>query len=74
MVDRSDIVRIIERTLNLKEQLTEDASMETVAKWDSLNQLYIIMNIEKELKVKFAIDRIPDLNSVEAIWQEIQML
>lgn len=48
-----------------------NCSMETFDKWDSLNHLILIMEIESATGIKVSTDKIADLNSFRAILQFI---
>lgn len=47
--------------------ITDDASIRTIATWDSLQHLRLVMTLEEGFNVKFQDIEIPDLISFEAI-------
>lgn len=51
----------------------EDVSLKTsaknVAKWDSLNQVKLIVALEEELDMEFEPEEIAEMNSVKAIME-----
>lgn len=63
-----EIKKIISKLLNLKvEELDLDSGKQNIHKWDSLNQVKIILEIEKKFKVKFGADNYEDLDSIKKI-------
>jgi len=60
------------QSLQLDEMPSIDDTMETLEKWDSLNHLHLMMDLERELNLKFNSEKIPDMVSVKAILKEIE--
>ena len=44
-----------------------DSSPETIARWDSLAQINLIVGIEKLMKIKFSVSELANLKSVGEI-------
>jgi acyl carrier protein len=49
------------------EEISASSSPETIAQWDSLKHMQLIMALEDELGIEFTDDMIPQLLSFEAI-------
>ena len=47
-----------------KVKVTKSLTANNVKEWDSLNQINILMAIEKEFKIKFTIKEIQSMNNV----------
>ena len=71
-MDQDRILRVMMDSLRLDELPPADSTMETLEKWDSLNHLHLMMDLEREFGIRFNSDRIPDLTSIEAIREEIE--
>ena len=69
-MDRDELLRVVKETFHLSE-LPEEVSAETIPEWDSLGHVHLIMAVEREFKVRFQMDTIPDLNSVDKIMEEL---
>jgi acyl carrier protein len=48
-------------------ELPEDPSVETLAAWDSLHHLELMLGLELEFGVQISTEAMPDLTSLEAI-------
>lgn len=70
-MDTDFLLRLVKESLKLDEEPTIEDSMETIEKWDSLSHLNLIMDIEKATGIRFPIDRVPDLTSIELIEKEL---
>lgn len=56
------------KVFNLSEKkFNENLSSKNFKKWDSLNHIKLIVNLEKKLKKKVSTGKIPELNSVKKI-------
>ena len=63
-----EISNIISKTLNIKvNDLNLNSGKNNVLKWDSLNQVKIILAIEEKYKIKFGPDNFEDLNNIKKI-------
>ncbi len=49
------------------DSISMDDTPESIANWDSLRHLNLVLAVEQEFKVSFETERIPELNSVRAI-------
>lgn len=49
------------------EQITLESSPDTIASWDSLQHLNLVLAIERELNIQFTPEEIEQLSSVESI-------
>ena len=48
-----------------KVKVTKSLTANNVKEWDSLNQINILMAIEKEFKIKFTIKEIQSMNNIK---------
>ena len=65
-MDKDRILRVIKNTFQLKE-IPEEVSQETIEKWDSFGHLQLCMAIEKEFGVKFKMNDMPKITTLEKI-------
>ena len=49
------------------EEVTEKSSPDTIASWDSLNHMNLVLALEEEFGVQFSDDQIVSLLTVEAM-------
>lgn len=63
---RDRILRVIKSTFQL-EELPEEVSQKTIEKWDSLGHLQLCMALEKEFGIKFLMNDMPKLITLEKI-------
>lgn len=49
------------------DRITEDASMKTIAEWDSLKHIELIVGIEQHYGIELTGDEIAEMTSVKAI-------
>ncbi len=67
-----EIQRILSANLNVPAaSVRPDSKASDFAAWDSLHHLVLILEIERELGLKFAMDEIAELNSVERIMKAV---
>ncbi len=67
-----EISNIISKTLNIKvNDLNLNSGKNNILKWDSLNQVKIILAIEEKYKIKFGTDNFEDLNNIKKIVEVI---
>jgi acyl carrier protein len=52
-------------------RLGDDASPETIAEWDSLGHLTLVLAVEAEFGVSFEADEIPTLNTFSRIRERV---
>ncbi len=63
---REELKEVIEKVLEV-EAVSEEDSAQTVASWDSVRHLSLILALEERFGVTFEADQIPELISVRAI-------
>ena len=54
------------------ESLTFDSSMETVEKWDSLQHLNVVFDVEQKFGLEFSPEEVLELNSVRKIVEIVE--
>lgn len=54
------------------EEISNDASTETIENWDSLNHMNLIVALEEEFGIRFSDDEIIKLINLEALENRIQ--
>ena len=54
------------------DQIGSHTSVESVANWDSLKHLNLVVGLEDELSVKFMPEEVAELTSVEAILNSLE--
>tara|TARA_B100001564_G_C20348678_1_gene537890 strand:+ start:159 stop:389 length:231 start_codon:yes stop_codon:yes gene_type:complete len=52
--------------------LNENSSPENISEWDSLNHIYLVVEIEETFNKKFAASEIADWNTIKDILDSIQ--
>lgn len=69
------IREIIATTLNVApEIITESLSIGDIEQWDSMGNMAIIAAIEAQMGIEFPIDDLFELNSVNALIDEIEKI
>jgi len=51
-----------------------DSSKDNIEEWDSLEHIKLVLEIEENYSVKFSLDVIPNLTSVQAIQEELNKI
>lgn len=65
---RNEVLKIISQIMNLPiDQLNDDSSPETIANWDSLKHMNLILALEEKFAVAFSDDEIVSMLSVKSI-------
>ena len=54
-------------------RVTPDTNMENLREWDSMNQLRIVIELEKKFSIKFKPNEMATLNSVENIMLSLRL-
>lgn len=54
-------------------KVTADTNMDNLREWDSMNQLRIVIELEKKFAIKFKPNEMATLNSVENIMQSLKL-
>lgn len=60
------IIKIIQEFIKEK-KIKKNISLNKIKRWDSLNHLNILMEIEKKLKIKFKIDEMSNFKNIGEI-------
>lgn len=69
---KEDVKRVMSQVFGIPiESIPDNASPETVGRWNSLGHLNLVMALEDEFGVRFAGEQIPDLTSFAAITEAI---
>lgn len=67
--------QIVADTIGLAaEDVTDDASMETLELWDSMAHMNIVMSVEHAFEISIPIEKILDVTSIESIEETIRSL
>jgi len=62
------ILEVLAEVLEIKiEKMPKDVTRETIANWDSLGHVRIVLALEEKFGINFDIQEIPNLTSLEAI-------
>ena len=68
-----DVVEIMTGVLGLASgSLTLDSSMETVAQWDSLQHINVIMDVEQRFGIVLSPEEVMELHTVRSIVNIVQ--
>jgi acyl carrier protein len=65
------IIAVLQKVFEL-EQIDENASQQTVEKWDSLGHLNLIVALEEEFDVSFEPEEIAEMISVQMIINKVE--
>ena len=69
------LVEVISRVFDIPEQqVTPDLSFDTIAAWDSVNHLKIILGLEEAFRLRFTTAEIPNLMSAGRIQEALNRL
>ena len=49
----------------IKTKITVNSNNKNVKKWDSLNHIKIVLGIEKEFNIKFALSEFDEINNIK---------
>ncbi len=68
MTDTSDITSLIAETLKIPgSQVTDDLEYGSIAQWDSLNHVNLMLRLESKYDIEIDEDTMVELTSVRAI-------
>ena len=68
-----DFINFVARVMEVDPaELTEDTAYGTIAKWDSLMHMRIVMEIEEEYDVEIPIEDIPNIKSIKDFYSYIE--
>jgi acyl carrier protein len=65
------IIAVLQKVFEL-EQIDENASQQTIEKWDSLGHLNLIVALEEEFDVSFEPEEIAEMISVQIIINKVE--
>ncbi len=68
---REDLRQVLQNVLEI-DSISENDSAETIATWDSVRHLSLILALEERFGLNFDADEIPELTSVAAIARAIE--
>ncbi len=72
---RQKLVNIFSRILNVKaEDVKEDFSQEDRSEWDSLNNLLLLTEVEKEFGISIPLTDVPRITTFKKMEEEISKL
>ena len=69
------VIQIIKDILKIENKNIEIEKLKigTYKKWDSLANMQILMELEKQLDIRFSIDELSDLNSTKKILSKLKI-
>lgn len=66
------LIKIVAKHFNIPvEAVNTETSKDNVEDWDSLEHIKLILEIEDEFKMKFPLEKIPFITSIQAIKEEL---
>ena len=69
-----DVFNIVARIMNVPlDEVSEDSSMDTLEKWDSLHHMNLILAVEEKTGVQFTDEDIVSINSVSSLIERINL-
>tara|TARA_B100001057_G_scaffold446031_1_gene484191 strand:+ start:305 stop:532 length:228 start_codon:yes stop_codon:yes gene_type:complete len=74
-MNKKIVIRIIKDTLKIQNKNIDIDKLKigTYKKWDSLANMQILMELEKQLDIRFSIDELSDLNSTKKILNKLKI-
>ena len=70
---KDKVLKIISQIMDVPvEQINEDSSTKTVAKWDSLKHMKLMLSLEEAFNVTFSDEEIVNMLSVKTIVEVLQ--
>ena len=67
---RYGVLKIIGQIMNVpSDQLNDDSSPETIANWDSLKHMNLVLALEEKFDVAFSDEEIVDMLTVKSIFE-----
>jgi len=65
---REEVIKVVSNILNVPiEEVNEDSSPQTLAQWDSLQHMNLILALEEKFGIRFREDQIVDMLNVQLI-------
>ena len=67
----NEVIKVIKRTFSVDAEVNEALTSKDISGWDSFGHLNLILELEKEFKIKFSDEEILRLDSVKNIIQAV---
>lgn len=71
-ISKNKLVKIFKKNLKIKGNFDENLKIYSSSKWDSLANFNILLQIEKDFKIKFNTKEFSELNSFKAILNNVK--
>ncbi len=71
-ISKNKLVEIFKKNLKIKGNFDENLKIYSSSKWDSLANFNILLQIEKDFKIKFNTKEFSELNSFKAILNNVK--
>lgn len=71
-ISKNKLVKIFKKNLKIKGNFDENLKIYSSNKWDSLSNFNILLQIEKDFKIKFNTKEFSELNSFKAILNNVK--
>ena len=69
-----DVFEIVARVMNVPlDSVSEDSSMDTLVKWDSLHHMNLILAVEEKMGIQFTDEDIISINNVSNLIERIKL-
>lgn len=62
-----DVIEIFEEVFDTEEQITELTMPDDIAEWDSLENINLILQLEKHFNIRFDMNELGELDQVKKI-------
>lgn len=67
------LIEVFQDTFDMdRDEINTSLSTDDIDKWDSINHLALVMNLEDAFKIKFSPEEIPKLSSFQDVMNMIQ--
>tara|TARA_Y200000002_G_C22608367_1_gene632673 strand:+ start:92 stop:334 length:243 start_codon:yes stop_codon:yes gene_type:complete len=70
--NRKKLIKIFIHNLRLKKKFDENLKIYSIKNWDSLSNFNILLDIEKEFKIRFNTKEFSELNNFKQILQNVK--
>jgi acyl carrier protein len=70
--NRKKLIKIFINNLRLKKKFDENLKIYSIKNWDSLSNFNILLDIEKEFKIRFNTKEFSELNNFKQILQNVK--
>jgi acyl carrier protein len=72
---REEVFKVVSNIINVPlQEVNEDSSTDTLAQWDSLRHISLILALEEKFMVQFREDQIIDMFNVKSIILTVEEL